>query len=135
LKRCEVEELILDRGPWYKDSLQRLSVRFRHETFGERSSVESVYSPFKERAKIFFCSITVNFRKREFGLRWRRALERWKRFCRMFVSLLQCGEEVLLGHVSGYCNLYSDVFSREDCQNSLSELHPVSKTSLWNREV
>jgi len=85
LKICEVEELILDRGPWYRDSLQRLGVRFRHETFGERSLVESVFSSFKQRAKIFFCSITVNFRKREFGLRWRRALECWNRFCRMFV--------------------------------------------------
>jgi len=28
LRRCEVEEIILDRGPWYKDAL---GVRFRHE--------------------------------------------------------------------------------------------------------
>ena len=60
LKICEVEELILDRGPWYRDALQRLGVRFKHETFGERSLVESVFSSFKQRAKIFFCSITVN---------------------------------------------------------------------------
>jgi len=88
LKMCEVEELILDRGPWYRDALQRLGVRFRHENFGERSLVESVFSSFKQRAKIFFCSITVNFRKAEkrFGtLRWRRALECWNRFCRMFM--------------------------------------------------
>ena len=37
LRMCEVEELILDRGPWYKDVLQRLGVRFKHETFGEKS--------------------------------------------------------------------------------------------------
>jgi len=88
LRMCEVEELILDKGPWYKDALQRLGVKFRHESFGERSLVESVFSSFKQRAEIFFCSITVNFRRREkkFGsLRWRRALECWNRFCRMFM--------------------------------------------------
>jgi putative transposase len=88
LKMCEVEEIILDKGPWYRDALQRLGVRFRHESFGERSLVESVFSSFKQRAKIFFCSITVNFRRREkkFGsLRWKRALECWNRFCRMFM--------------------------------------------------
>jgi len=87
LKMCEVEEIILDKGPWYRDALSRLGVKFRHESFGERSLVESVFSSFKQRARIFFCSITVNFRKREkrFGLRWRRALDCWNRFCRMFV--------------------------------------------------
>jgi transposase-like protein len=88
LKICEVEEIILDKGPWYRDALQRLGVKFRHESFGERSLVESVFSSFKQRAKIFFCSITVNFRKREKkfgGLRWRRAIECWNRFCRMFL--------------------------------------------------
>jgi len=49
--------------------------------------VESVFSSFKQRARIFFCSITVNFRKREKNarLRWKRALECWNRFCRMFM--------------------------------------------------
>jgi len=60
---CEIEEIILDRGPWYRDALQRLGVKFRHESFGKRSLVESVFSSFKESAKIFFCSITVNFRR------------------------------------------------------------------------
>jgi len=66
LKICEVEELILDRGgPWYRDALQRLSVRFRHETLGERSLVESVFSSFKQRAKIFFCSLLISGRERK----------------------------------------------------------------------
>jgi len=85
---CEVEEIILDKGPWYRDALQRLGVKFRHESFGERSLVESVFSSFKQRVRIFFCSITVNFRRkdRKFrGLRWRRALECWNRFCKMFI--------------------------------------------------
>ena len=84
LRMCEVEELILDKGP-VRGALQRLGVKFRHESFGERSLVESVFSSFKQRAKIFFCSITVNFRRREKSARWRRALECWNRFCRMFV--------------------------------------------------
>ncbi|HIP25800.1 MAG TPA: IS6 family transposase [Archaeoglobus profundus] len=53
LRMCEVEELILDKGPWYRDALQRLSVRFKHETFGDRSLVESVFSSFKQRTRIF----------------------------------------------------------------------------------
>ena len=77
--------------------MQRLGIRFRDETFGEVSLVESVFSPFKERAEIF-CSITLNFRRIEFGLRWRRALECWNRLCRIF--RFKCGEEVLLGCVS-----------------------------------
>ena len=55
----------LDREPWYRDALRRLGVKFRHKSFGKRSLVESVFSSFKQRAKIFFCSITVNFRRRE----------------------------------------------------------------------
>ena len=84
LRMCEVEELILDKGP-VRGALQRLGVKFRHESFGERSLVESVFSSFKQRARVFFCSITVNFRRREKSARWRRALECWNRFCRMFV--------------------------------------------------
>jgi len=36
---------------------------------GERSLVESVFSSFKQRAKVFFCSITVNFRKKKKNIR------------------------------------------------------------------
>ena len=52
LRMCEVEELILDKL-WYRDALQRLSVRFKHETFEDRSLVESVFSSFKQRTRIF----------------------------------------------------------------------------------
>jgi len=79
LRLCEVEEIILDRGPWYRYALKRLGIKFRHERFGKRSFVESVFSSFKQRARIFFCSITVNFRRKEkrFGLRWLRVIECW----------------------------------------------------------
>ena len=48
---CKVEEIILAR---YRDALQRLGVKFRHESFGGRSLAES--ASFKQRIKIFFCS-------------------------------------------------------------------------------
>jgi len=51
LGMCEVEEIILDKGPWYRDVLNRLGIKFRHESFGERSLVESVFSSFKQRAQ------------------------------------------------------------------------------------
>jgi len=35
LEMCEVEEIILDRGPWYRDALNRLGINFRHESFGK----------------------------------------------------------------------------------------------------
>ncbi len=65
LEICKVEEIILEIGSWYRDALQRLCVKFRYESFGKRSLVESVLSSFKERVKILFYSITVNFRRRE----------------------------------------------------------------------
>ena len=56
---CEVGEIILDKGGI--KMLCSLGVRFRHE---RRAKLESVFS-FQQRAKIFFRSITVNFRRRE----------------------------------------------------------------------
>ena len=88
LRTCKVGELILDKGPWYRYALKSLGVKFRHETFGDRNLVESFFSSFKQRVGIFFSSITVNFRKERWvseGLRWRRALECWNPFCRMFM--------------------------------------------------
>jgi Transposase and inactivated derivatives len=88
LSMCEVEEIVLDRGPWYRDALCRLGVKVRYESFGDRSLVESVFSSFKQRAKIFFCSITVNFKRKDKklgSLRWTRAIECWNNFCKMFI--------------------------------------------------
>ena len=60
-----MKKIILGRGSWYMVALQRLCVKFRYESFGKRSLVESVLSLFKERVKIFFSFITVDFRRRE----------------------------------------------------------------------
>jgi transposase-like protein len=84
---CEVEEIVLDRGPWYRDAVCRLGM-IRYESFGDRSLVESVFSSFKQRAKIFFCSITVNFKRKDkklSSLRRSRAIECWNNFCKMFI--------------------------------------------------
>ena len=88
LSMCKPEEIVLDKGPWYRDALCRLGVKVRYESFGERSLVESVFSSFKQRAKIFFCSITVNFKRKDKkpgSLRWTRAIECWNNFCKMFM--------------------------------------------------
>jgi len=37
LERCENKPLILvDGGPWFRWALQRLGLRYNHQTFGER---------------------------------------------------------------------------------------------------
>ena len=55
LEHCENKPLILvDRGPWYKWALQRLGLRYDHQTFGERNAIEQWYSLFKTRVKRFW---------------------------------------------------------------------------------
>jgi len=55
LEQCENKPLILvDRGPWYRWSLQRLGLEYKHETFGWRTSIEQWYSQFKARVKRFW---------------------------------------------------------------------------------
>ncbi len=54
LKYCENKpEVVVDRGFWYLWALQRLGLKYRHETFGERN-VEGFFSRFKERTKRFW---------------------------------------------------------------------------------
>ena len=55
LECCENEPLILvDGGPWYRWALQRLRLRYNHQTFGERNAIEQWYSLFKARVKRFW---------------------------------------------------------------------------------
>ena len=55
LECCENEPLILvDGGPWYRWALQRLGLRYDHQTFGERNAIEQWYSLFKARVKRFW---------------------------------------------------------------------------------
>ena len=54
MKYCENKpEVVVDRGfcTW---ALQRLGLKHRHETFGERKAVEGFFFKFKERTKRFW---------------------------------------------------------------------------------
>lgn len=55
LRFCTNEPVfITDKGPWYPWAFKRLGLEYRHETFGDRNSVEQWYSPFKHRVKRFW---------------------------------------------------------------------------------
>jgi len=55
LKYCENKpEVVVDKGFWYLWALQRLGLKYRHETFGERNAVECFFSRLKERTKMFW---------------------------------------------------------------------------------
>ena len=54
LKYCENKpEFVVDRGFWYLWALKRLGLKYRHETFGDRDTIESLFSSLKERTKRF----------------------------------------------------------------------------------
>ena len=55
LKYCENKpEVVVDKGFWYKWALQRLGLKYEHETFGRRNSVERFFFRLKERTKRFW---------------------------------------------------------------------------------
>jgi len=84
LKHCRGRpRFIVDGAPWLRDALKELGLPYQHQTFGPRSLVESAFSSFKQRTRIFFNKITVNLRHNQ-HLRWRRAVECWNLFCDMF---------------------------------------------------
>ncbi|MBE8538930.1 DDE-type integrase/transposase/recombinase [Geoglobus acetivorans] len=47
-------EIVVDRRFRYKLALQRLGLKYKHETFGERNAVEGFFSLLKGRTKRFF---------------------------------------------------------------------------------
>gem|GEM_PF-1478031 len=50
LKYCENKpRFLVDRGPWYNDVFRDLKLSYAHETFGERSKVEAVFSSYKQQ--------------------------------------------------------------------------------------
>ncbi|RLF26174.1 MAG: hypothetical protein DRN05_07415 [Thermoplasmata archaeon] len=49
---CENKPLILvDRGPWYRWTLQRLGLQHEYETFGERNAIEGWFKYSKVKAQ------------------------------------------------------------------------------------
>jgi len=76
-------EFIADGAPWLEEALMELGLTHQRRSFGPRSLVESSFSSFKQRTKIFFNEVTVNL-KRNKHLRWKRAIECWNHFCQTF---------------------------------------------------
>ncbi len=55
LKYCENKpEVVVDRGFFGIHALQRLGLKYRYETFGERNAVEGFFFKLKERTKRFW---------------------------------------------------------------------------------
>ncbi len=46
-------KVVVDRSFWYLWALNRLGLRYEHETFGRINSIESLFSQLKERTKRF----------------------------------------------------------------------------------
>ncbi|MEM3719364.1 MAG: hypothetical protein QXD45_05030 [Candidatus Bathyarchaeia archaeon] len=66
-----------------KRRLVTLGLAYHHQTRGLRSLIESAFSSFKQRTKIFFNKITVNL-KHNPNLKWKRAVQCWNLFCKTF---------------------------------------------------
>ena len=60
LNYCENEpKFIIDKAPWLRRAIESLGLEFEHEKFRKEEFVEAVFSSFKQRIKLFFCSITA----------------------------------------------------------------------------
>ena len=77
-RRIRIDGVIVDRGPWYAPALSYLGLTWIHMTHGPRNLIESVFSSFKQRVRIFNCNITV----RRDSLS---GIKRWGMFCVLFV--------------------------------------------------
>jgi transposase-like protein len=60
LKYCEGKLGFIVDAPWLKDALIELGLTYHHQARGLRSLIESTFSSFKQRTKVFFNKITVN---------------------------------------------------------------------------
>jgi len=58
LDSCEGKPVIVvDRGPWYRWALDRLGIKYFHETFRERNRIERWFRELKDRTKKFYNNI------------------------------------------------------------------------------
>jgi hypothetical protein len=54
LKMCTNKPLVIvDKGPWYRWTFERLGLEYRHERFGIRNRVERFFRYLKERTIVF----------------------------------------------------------------------------------
>jgi len=80
LKYCENRpKFIIDRAPWLINAMKSLGLSYKCQAFGIRSKVESLFSSFKQRIKIFFCSINA-----------KNAIKHWNLFCKLFMLYYNC---------------------------------------------
>jgi len=60
LDSCEGNPIIVvDRGPWYRWTLDRLGIKYFHETFGERNRIERWFRELRDRTKKFYNNIDI----------------------------------------------------------------------------
>jgi transposase-like protein len=58
LRSCDGKPVIVvDRGPWYRWSLERLGMTYFHETFGNRNKIERWFRELKNRTKRFYNNV------------------------------------------------------------------------------
>ena len=84
-----------------------------------------VFSSFKQRARIFFCSITVNFRRREDVCKMEKSFRMLEQVLQDVHVLLQCGERMLLGQVVRLCR-QSLTSSFETSPSLLHQVVPIT---------
>ncbi len=91
LRKCKnkPELVLIDKAPWLINAVKRLGLRYECRTFGKRNSVERVFGYLKDRSKIFYHNVNINFKKilkrMEDSLRFRRGTECVNEFLEMFV--------------------------------------------------
>ena len=58
LRSCDGKPIVVvDRGPWYRWSLERLGMTYFHETFGNRNKIERWFRELKNRTKRFYNNV------------------------------------------------------------------------------
>ncbi|MEM3398264.1 MAG: hypothetical protein QXQ84_04270 [Nitrososphaerota archaeon] len=56
--------VILDRGPWYLQALEKLGIEYLHEIFRERNKVEGWFRELKDRTRRFYKNVNSKNVKR-----------------------------------------------------------------------
>ncbi len=80
---------LVDKGPWYKEVFESRQIPYQHVTWGKRNLVERFFGSLKQRTRLFFNNINVNFKlllkRMEAGLRDGVAMQRIDLFLKLFV--------------------------------------------------
>jgi len=84
LKYCENNPIfIIDNAPWLIEALELLKLSYIKENFGDRSLIESAFSSFKQRTKVFFNKINSNSKNK--NERFKRSIICWELFIKIFI--------------------------------------------------